>query len=526
MTSPTTAFDTFGSDNIFVNSFVNSEMQNDFIYITKAFLKEKYPDILSSPDIVCYANPTVSENTPDKAFSIRILNYTLSMARKGCPYCNALLKYLYKTYYKRQYNTLKKFSHLDTDEILSLVTDDKNGWDYKNMVDYHAPISIILTVCPLFNIELDPDCIMMFSTLKRFVQVSYTFVFPEENEYIWDEKVWNETVSKINDMFETDDELKLYEESLVFADLTYFQGVVFQYLGYPRSYLSDLNAAHSLDSIYTTTLILLEKAFPNRVFTNNDIQFFSFIYRNIIDFCESLDQTDEIIDSIFGIVDMEDIKNSRFNDSSFIATLSNTTKSKAPDHNIPVQNSTVENSIDGGFDLLTENKRLRAKLQEKDQQLKHLSFLYQSIKNDYTAISAENKKYMAEHAELNALREELYLLTDPDLAPNSGISIDEMRACIQSLSITIIGGHSNWINKMKSTFPDWKFIDAKNISTITDAVVKNASYVFFFTDILSHKVYRKYIDMLRASSIPFGYLHSINIEKTISSIYNKTHNRK
>ncbi len=524
MTSSTSDFDTFGSDNIFVNSFVNSEMQDDFIYITKSFLKEKYQDIISSPEIISYASPSISENTPDRAFSIRILNYVLSMARNGCPYCNALIKHLYKTYYKKQYNTLKRFSHLNMDEILSLVTDDKNGLDYKNMVDYHAPVSIILTVCPFFNIELDSECSIMFSTLKSFVQVSYTFVFPEENEYIWDEKVWDETSSKIIDMFETDDELKLYEDSQLFADLTYFQGVVFQYLGYPRSYLSDLNATHSLDSVYITTLILLAKAFPDRTFTNEDIQLFSFVYRNIIDFCESLDKTDEIIDSIFGIVDMEDIKNSRFNENSFLTTLSNLPRNNpSPNSVFSAQNSYEEKNTNGESDLLSENKRLRAKLQEKDQHLKHLSSLYQNIKNDYTAISAENQKFMAEHAELNALREELYLLTETDHVSNHGITVDEMCASIQNLSITIIGGHSNWINKMKTTFPNWKYIDAKNISTVTDALVKNASYVFFFTEILSHKVYRKYIDMLRSSNIPFGYLHSINMEKTIASIYAKIH---
>ena len=43
--------------------------------------------------------------------------------------------------------------------------------------------------------------------------------------------------------------------------------------------------------------------------------------------------------------------------------------------------------------------------------------------------------------------------------------------------------------------------------------------VYFFTNHLSHCTYGKYIALIREHKIPFGYLHSVNIETMINQIY-------
>ncbi|MBQ2923933.1 MAG: hypothetical protein IJE57_00035, partial [Anaerotignum sp.] len=97
--------------------------------------------------------------------------------------------------------------------------------------------------------------------------------------------------------------------------------------------------------------------------------------------------------------------------------------------------------------------------------------------------------------------------------------LDEMKAAISEKNIVIIGGHINWVNKLKKEFPKWKLLDA-NITRDSDSqLINGAEKVYFFSDHLSHRMYGKPINLGRANKIPFGYLHSINMESLIRQIY-------
>ena len=43
-----------------------------------------------------------------------------------------------------------------------------------------------------------------------------------------------------------------------------------------------------------------------------------------------------------------------------------------------------------------------------------------------------------------------------DLPDEAGI--EQMKKAISGKKIAIIGGHPNWISKLKKTFPDWSYI--------------------------------------------------------------------
>ena len=94
-----------------------------------------------------------------------------------------------------------------------------------------------------------------------------------------------------------------------------------------------------------------------------------------------------------------------------------------------------------------------------------------------------------------------------------------MKSDIQKKDIAIIGGHVNWINKVKKEFPRWKFFDA-NVSRLSESMVlDDTEKVYFFTNHLNHSIYGKYISLIRENKISFGYLHSINMEIIIKQIY-------
>ena len=59
-----------------------------------------------------------------------------------------------------------------------------------------------------------------------------------------------------------------------------------------------------------------------------------------------------------------------------------------------------------------------------------------------------------------------------------------------------------------------------NVSRLSESMVLDGTEkVYFFTNHLSHSIYGKYISLIREHKIPFGYLHSINLETIIKQIH-------
>lgn len=95
-----------------------------------------------------------------------------------------------------------------------------------------------------------------------------------------------------------------------------------------------------------------------------------------------------------------------------------------------------------------------------------------------------------------------------------GFSFDEA-----TCRIVIVGGHSNWLSKMKKEFPNWIFVNPKASGTTDVSIVDKADYVYFFTDTISHSKYHQFMNVIRERKINCGYIHGVNIEKNIRDIY-------
>jgi len=83
----------------------------------------------------------------------------------------------------------------------------------------------------------------------------------------------------------------------------------------------------------------------------------------------------------------------------------------------------------------------------------------------------------------------------------------------------IIGGHSNWVSKMKKEFPDWVYVNPEASGSTDVSIVDKADHVYFFTDTISHSKYYQFMNVVRERKVDFGYIHGVNIEKNIRSIY-------
>lgn len=154
--------------------------------------------------------------------------------------------------------------------------------------------------------------------------------------------------------------------------------------------------------------------------------------------------------------------------------------------------------------LESDNSSLRASLAEKSR-------LEEESKDIRKQLEASNR-------ELAALRDYVYKLTEND-HPITDKTIESMKETIAGYRIVIVGGHSNWLSKMKKEFPDWIFADPKASGSTDVSIVNKADYVYFFTDTISHSKYYQFMNTIRERKINFGYIHGVNIEKNIRDIY-------
>ena len=83
----------------------------------------------------------------------------------------------------------------------------------------------------------------------------------------------------------------------------------------------------------------------------------------------------------------------------------------------------------------------------------------------------------------------------------------------------IIGGHINWINNLKSQFPDWTFVPPDAYKSVDGKMLEGKDHIYFFTDYISHAAYGKFIAVVRDKKIPFGYLGSVNLDAMVRLIY-------
>lgn len=86
-------------------------------------------------------------------------------------------------------------------------------------------------------------------------------------------------------------------------------------------------------------------------------------------------------------------------------------------------------------------------------------------------------------------------------------------------NVAIIGGHVNWIQKLKQLFPNWLFVHPDMHRAVDGRMLENKEHVYFFTDYLSHVSYKKYITVLREKEIPFGYLGMVNVESVVRRVF-------
>ena len=500
--------DTTATDEYFIEGFLTEEMWNDFGDISRDFLKHHYADIEAYDSLNSYEIALPEQTDPVESLKLHMLSLMYKAAKSGDEYSIKLFQYLYKTYYKKEYQQLKRFRKISVSEIFSLSENENGSVVYKSMAR-------IIGMCEFFNIEIE-DAVSVLHLL--FDRDRKTDEEDESKFFEFPEGLYAECLEKVDQWL--DEEIG-GKDSGYFARyydrLERFVGLCFRRYGYPEDYVYRCNPClDSPDRAFSITLALLKSAFPRENFTYKEVQIFSHILQIVETFVYTCDNYYENMVELLGIPKKREYfeEQSLFKPENIIVKKENVKPVKKENINtVPVKKEIGDESI-----YIEEIAQLRKKLRETEQESTHYKQQYHQSQKTVKELQDHLLKYKNDREELIALRSYAYSLSEEE-TDISEICLEEMKADIQKKEIAIIGGHTNWINKVKKEFPRWKFFDA-NVSRLSESMVlAGTEKVYFFTNHLSHSIYGKYITLIRENKIPIGYLHSINLETIIKQIY-------
>lgn len=502
--------DTYGCERIFVDFFINDEMERDFPLIARDFLVHEFANISGHQDVE-YIDIQSGEDWPELMFNRFTLGLMMNAVSSGSEYTKALFLYLHKTYYKKEYRTIKKFSTMSLSELMALAKPEGRG------CHYYSNLSRILCIAPIYGIKIDEECNIVYGLLNMFsdkLGLSDGFSFDETmGDCIKDCR------KEIDERF---DQKKLYSLD---AKMSKFLGNVFQWLGYSPEYADwcDDND-RGLEDRLAIVLSILKKTFPksNKEYSAEELTLYGMILHCASAMtCNSSWLAETIRTLAYGeagtfyydefppMFHPEDVqvKASRPRNVKAERQVKDFAEHAGTDkcrHDEPAFLEEVDKLRRKVHKLESDNSSLRASLAEKRR-------LEEESKDIRKQLEESNH-------ELAVLRNYVYNLTESD-DPITDKSIESIKRTIAGYRIVIVGGHSNWLSKMKKEFPNWIYINPDASGSTDVSIVDKADYVYFFTDIISHSKYHQFMNVIRERKINFGYIHGVNIEKNIRDIY-------
>lgn len=507
----TVAPDTIGADYFFVLYFVNDDMSWDFDRIEEDFLKHCFSKLQEFGEVRWYGHNAARYSDPQESHHDLVMGLILNGVKAGDEYCRALVRYLFKTYHKNLYKSLKRFSKISVDEIMSIADTDKK-LDLGN-------IGIILTMCDIEGIVMSDRCSILYRYLDK-VRMQYENDDEEATEYMDFADNLFEDCQKIVEQWMEEDEKKnsnFRKQNREYWDGDQFVSGCLQHLGYPEDYMMRcMENFMGLKIQFTRTLAVLKTVFPKREFTYEEVQRYAVTYgavSSLVDVSEVYDRVNQIFLGLNGDYDTWD-EETLFHPEKIIVANTPKQLEKKP----LAMTAKIENKGAAAEDYLAEIDELRRRLAQREMELSRLKVQYSSEHTAKKEAESMLSEYENDRQELIALREFAYKLEN-EAPEDISISVEDMKKEIADKNYFIIGGHINWINKLKAEFPKWTCVVPSDYKTVDAKSLENKDMIFFFTDHISHSAYGKIIAAARERKLPFSYLHGVNMEQIIKQIY-------
>ncbi|MFR1685958.1 MAG: hypothetical protein ACLSVX_02095 [Massilimicrobiota timonensis] len=133
------------------------------------------------------------------------------------------------------------------------------------------------------------------------------------------------------------------------------------------------------------------------------------------------------------------------------------------------------------------------------------------------------KKFEENQEELFKLRKLLFELQNNNDSINDLEEInyeDKLLDISNQKKIVCIGGHIRLLAILKDKYPHISFMEVAN--SVSDRVIRNADYVFFFYNFMSHGTYDKVMNLLKTNNhTKWDYISSKNIDIVEKEMYEK-----
>ncbi|MBR1641064.1 MAG: hypothetical protein IJ683_01930 [Butyrivibrio sp.] len=501
--------DTIGVDFFFLYGFFTYEMLCDFHIIEQDFMENCHGKIKQFNELAYYTEAYIGSTKPVDASYGYVLRLIYNGAKLGDEYCVELIKKLYKTYYKKEYNQLKRFSSIGMDDVLEIAGNEDSFTE-------DLGTARLLAIAPFFNIKIEEKAAIMYKLCERKREAYLHLVEDATAGLELSQDVVDEATDQVDEWIEKSNKDSSLAET--YKDVGKFIEEAFRYEGFLGSYdKMCMNNFRGGREHLVMTLALLKTINPKREYTFDEVQIYTNIRDLVIALTDTANNFDDQVAFLLGEeVDEDSIKESSFKPNSIAASKDKKenkiekTVTTAP---VEIKNATTE-------DYIKEIDELRAKANRLEQQNKNLREDLKSYKEKSKSSDYMISKYESERDELIALRNFAYKSTKQEDLPDE-TGIDQMQRAISEKKIAIIGGHPNWINKLKKKFPNWSYIQINESSRYIFGDFGGYDMVYFFTGFISHKDYYRYVAAIRKADVSFGYMDGeVNIEKNIVQIYN------
>lgn len=507
--------DTTGVDYFFLIGFLTPQMEDDFSVIEHEFLTRCRNKLVEFNEIGEYGAADIRVYNPIQSLHAKILRLIYNGAKADDEYCVELIRRLYKTYHRKEYNQLKKFARLSGEDVVTLSENNEDPLEEKLIT------ARVLVMGNFLGIKIDENCSLFYYMLEGGREVYLSFL----DKHLDTNAVPAEKIQEYGDQLENmlseakgkaPNKDELYSPYL---EATKFIAECFKQHDFSDDYMQLCTAEGGSRTFnLIQSLAILKKLNPNKDYSLQDIYVYSCVEQLITAFTDIIADYDYEVGFLLGDqLDETEMEKVLFKPVSII---SREGQCDNQSHKL-VNVAPIEADSATQDDYLQEINKLRGRVRAREQDIKDLRDRIRELQRDADEAVNRIQALETDREELIALRNYAYSQRDEDDDIPEEDELSKMRDVISEKKIAIIGGHQKWHNKLRKLFPKWSLIYMDEYKSVTESMLENKDFVFFFTDYITHKSYKKCVRMLRDKGIEFGYLKGINSEIYVKRIYEK-----
>ena len=524
-----------GIEFYFVNEFITGDLRVEISAIAKDFFTncadvcrqvDEKKDELHAVDYFTgdYDKSSYNINMIGDQFALLLIHYMYYGAKLGNEFCKKQLITLYRTFHKKEYNSIKRFSKLRGYDVFDILGDD--------MTDGSAARIIIMS--RFLGIEMEKD--RNFEVICKLTNKHLRESIPKEK------------YSKIYDDDYHDEDCKAFDSNLSIAE-----DIVNKYL---TTYKKDIATIKSCIRNTAYRYFSINEKLYNMDIINSWLRDGSIFVTNTVEAVANAlsdpdyeyDYTDPQVikdasdDERFQMLNelmmaslinfmMQEIFAGNLSvtfDNWFLFKDDNHSKLYKPmaadkdvDKDKDKPDDCKQNEPDDRADLIAQINELKSQVKMQESEISSLRGENKRVKSLQRELDKLKYESADDKKELAALRSFVYELDKESETETAKNNIENMKKALKNKRLTIIGGHQNLVNYLKQEFPDWTYTATEVRSDIPLSKLVNQDLTVFCAEHICHAFYYKYLHMTRKNNLKIGYMQGSNINQIITQLYNQ-----